>query len=209
MKIRLTESQYKRLLNEDNQSFIDGTVRFKNIGNKVDKAIAKLFIMMYEEGNFTPNLSYLRSSNPYFYDPHFRKIIDYIALTLFVTKEESILLAHNYSSVMWDKIREASENNDITILVGEPLQFFGKYVYPTTVLYNGYVTGMADGIIECYATDTNNFKEKIDSGLYELEGSTDTIDYDSFSIDWELEQDYTHETIQDEDIELDRVIIKV
>jgi hypothetical protein len=209
MKIRLTESQYKRLLNEDNQSFIDGTVRFKNIGNKVDKAIAKLFIMMYEEGNLTPNLSYLRSSNPYFYDPHFRKIIDYIALTLFVTKEESILLAHNYSSVMWDKIREASENNDITILVGEPLQFFGEYVYSTTVLYRGYVNGSGLGNIECYATDVNNFKEKIDSGFYELEGSTDTIDSDSISIDWELDKDFTYENIQNEDIELNRIIIKV
>jgi hypothetical protein len=208
MKIRLTESQYKRLLNEDNQSFLDGTVRFKNIGNKVDKTIAKLFLMMYKEGNLTPNLNYLRSSDPYFYDPHFRKIIDYIALTLFVTKEESILLAHNYSSVMWDKIREASENNDTIILVGEPLQFFGKYIYPSTLMYDGFISGTGVGNIECYATDTNNFKEKIDSGLYELDGP-DRIDYNSYSIDWSLDKDFTYENIQNEDIELNRIIIKV
>ena len=47
MKIRLTESQYSRLLKEDDKDFLDGMVNFKTIGNKVNFAIAKLFNMSF------------------------------------------------------------------------------------------------------------------------------------------------------------------
>ena len=48
MKIRLTESQYKRLLSEDNKSFLDGQVNFRNIGNKVDGFVAKCFEYIFK-----------------------------------------------------------------------------------------------------------------------------------------------------------------
>ena len=43
MRIKLLESQYNRLLKENDKDFLDGTVNFKEIGNKVDKFIIKCF----------------------------------------------------------------------------------------------------------------------------------------------------------------------
>ena len=39
MKIKLTESQYNKLLLENDKDFLDGKVKFPNIGNKVNKFI--------------------------------------------------------------------------------------------------------------------------------------------------------------------------
>ena len=52
MKIRLTESQYKRLLNEDDKSFLDGDVDFTNIDNKVTPVIAKIFMVLKYQKSF-------------------------------------------------------------------------------------------------------------------------------------------------------------
>ena len=63
MKIRLTESQYKRLLKEDDKEFLDGDVDFANIDNKVTPVIAKIF-MMLKNKNFQPNNKYLSYKSP-------------------------------------------------------------------------------------------------------------------------------------------------
>ena len=54
MKIKLTEDQYKRLLVENDKSFLDGKVEFPHIGNVVNKFIVKLFNYLYEKvGTYT------------------------------------------------------------------------------------------------------------------------------------------------------------
>jgi len=209
MKIRLTESQYKRLLKEDDKDFLDGMVNFKTIGNKVNLAIAKLFVMMQREGKFIPNLDYLILSNPILISS-FRDIVKYIILMLSVENSEAILLAHNYSSFLWDKIVIASEKNDPNLLVGEPLQFYGKYKYPITYWWTGYVNGTTSGDLECYATDDDNFTKKIDRGFYDVIANTsEYVDYETSDLEWEPNDDYTFDSISLTDIDLDEITIDI
>lgn len=209
MKIRLTESQYKRLLKEDDKDFLDGMVNFKTIGNKVNLAIAKLFVMMQREGKFIPNLDYLKLSNP-IHSSSFRDIVKYIILMLSVENSEAILLAHNYSSFLWDKIVIASEKNDPNLLVGEPLQFYGKYKYPITYWWTGYINGTTSGDLECYATDDDDFTKKIDSGFYDVIANTNEyVDYETSDLEWEPNVDYTYDSIAQSDIDLDEITIDI
>jgi len=209
MKIRLTESQYSRLLKEDDKDFLDGMVNFKTIGNKVNLAIAKLFIMMQREGKFIPNLDYLKLSNP-IHSSSFRDIVKYIILMLSVENSEAILLAHNYISFLRDKIVIASEKNDPNLLVGEPLQFFGKYKYPITYYWTGYINGTTSGDLECYATDDDDFTKKIDDGFYDVIADTgDYVDYEMSDVDWEPNDDYTFDTIESDNIDLDEITIDI
>jgi hypothetical protein len=209
MKIRLTERQYSRLLKEDDKDFLDGMVNFKTIGNKVNLAIAKLFVMMQREGKFIPNLDYLKLSAP-IYSNSFRDIVKYIILMLSVENSEAILLAHNYSSFLWDKIVIASEKNDPNLLVGEPLQFYGKYKYPITFYWRGFMTGYSDGDLGCYATDEDDFTRKIDEGIFELmENSDSDIDYDMGNINWDPDDDYTAASIESDGIDLDEIVIDI
>jgi hypothetical protein len=206
MKIRLTESQYKRLLKEDDKDFLDGMVNFKTIGNKVNLAIAKLFVMMQREGKFIPNLDYLKFRDP-IYSNSFRDIVKYIILMLSVENSEAILLAHNYSSFLRDI---ASEKNDPNLLVGEPLQFYGKYKYPITYWWTGYVNGTTSGDLECYATDDDNFTKKIDSGFYDVIANTsEYVNYEISDLEWHPDVDFTFETIESDNIDLDEITIDV
>ena len=209
MKIRLTESQYKRLLKEDDKDFLDGMVNFKTIGNKVNFAIAKLFVMMQREGKFIPNLDYLKLSNP-IHSSSFRDIVKYIILMLSVENSEAILLAHNYSSFLWDKIVIASEKNDPNLLVGEPLQFYGKYKYPITYWWTGYVNGTTSGDLECYATDDDDFAKKIDDGFYDVIANTsEYVNYEISDLEWHPDDDFTFETIESDNIDLDEITIDI
>jgi hypothetical protein len=209
MKIRLTESQYSRLLKEDDKDFLDGMVNFKTIGNKVNLAIAKLFIMMQREGKFKISLGYLKLSDPIFSNS-FRDIVKYIILMLSVENSEAILLAHNYSSFLRDKIVIASEKNDPNLLVGEPLQFYGKYKYPITYWWTGYINGTTSGDLECYATDDDNFTKKIDDGFYDVIANTNEyVGYEISDLEWEPNDDYTFDSISLADIDLDEITIDI
>ena len=209
MKIRLTEEQYKRLLKEDDRSFLDGMVDFKNIGNKVNNAIARLFVLMQKEGKLKIDLKYLSSDNP-FYHSSFSDIVKYIVLMLDIENSEAILLAHNYSSFLRDKIVDASEKGDPNLLIGEPLQFFGKYKYPITYYWTGFITGFSDGNLECYATDENDFTKKIDAGNFEvLKDANDYINYDASDVSWDPDTDYTYDAIQTDDINYDDITIDI
>ena len=209
MKIRLTESQYSRLLKEDDKDFLDGMVNFKSIGNKVNYAIAKLFVMMQKKGKFKPNLEYLKLSDP-IRSSNFRDIVKYIILAFDLENSEAILLAHNYSSFLRDKIVDATEKNDPNLLVGEPLQFFGKYKYPITYYWTGYIYGTTSGDLECYATDDDDFTKKIDGGFYDVIANTEEPVEDEMSeADWEPNDDMTFDSISMTDIDLNEITIDI
>jgi len=210
MKIRLTEEQYKRLLKEDDRLFLDGMVDFKNIGNKVNNAIAKLFVMMQKEGKFKISLDYLKVGDPMYSSQNFRDIVKYIILMLSVENSEAILLAHNYISFLRDKIVIASEKDDPNLLVGEPLQFFGKYKYPITYYWSGYINGTTSGDLECYATDDDDFTKKIDDGFYDVIANTgEYVEYEMSDVEWEPNDDYTFDSVQMGDIDLDEITIDI
>ena len=204
MKIRLTESQYKRLLTEDNKSFLDGQVDFPNIGNKVDKLIAKIFITLKKQ-NITPNLEYLNLNHPTV-SSTFKKIYSEIKLFDVFDDEEIMLLAHNYSSVLWYDIVEATEKNDLNILIGKELEFYGKFKYPIIVAHSGYIYGDSRGFASAYARDYDDFGRKLEDGLVDAEDDPNSgIDYDSGNIDWEPNWDHTFEMLSHSDIDFDNI----
>jgi hypothetical protein len=91
MKIVITESQYRRLITEDNKSFLDGMVDFPNIKNVIDPFIAKIFVTLKNDESLIPNLSYLSTniSN----DP-FKKIVREIMTLTEFTEGECVVLTH-------------------------------------------------------------------------------------------------------------------
>jgi hypothetical protein len=208
MKIRLTESQYKRLLTEDDKSFLDGIVDFPNIGNKVDKLIAKIFITLKKQ-NITPNIDYLKLQHPLI-SSAFKKIYNEIKLFELFSDNEVILLTHNYSSVLWDDVVEATEKNDINILIGKELEFYGNFKYPIKVSQTGYISGDSDGYVSAYAKDSDDFVRRIEDGSVDgYDDPNSNIDFDSSYVDWEPNWDYTFEVLRDSDIDFDDIELDI
>lgn len=207
MKIRLSESQYRRLLVEDDKSFLDGMVDFRNIGNKINPYIAKLFVTLYQRG-FAQGDNYLKLSEPQL-DPTFRLIYDEIkTMDTNLSKGETILLAHNYN-LYSNEISDAYNNSNPRSLIGLPLKFYGKFTHPITIYHSGYITGYSSGTAEAYATDYDNFIDKFENGEVDTEDSDDMIDYDCGDIDFEPNWDWTSESLDDVEIDDDLIEISI
>lgn len=200
MKIRLTESQYKRLLNEDDKSFLDGVIDFTNIDNKVTPVIAKIF-MVLKNKHFEPSSEYLKLKEP-LVSENFVKIADAIRTISGYQNDEVILLTHNYCSVLWSVIKNTV---DWKSLVGLPLEFYGKMNHPYSVNWTGYLGGYGDGAVSAYATNYEDFKRKIDAGEVEIEDENGEIDYDDRDIQWERNYDYDYDGLDDLEIDLDNI----
>lgn len=193
MKIRLTESQYKRLLTEDDKSFLDGEIDFPNIGNKINRPIALAFMKL----NIEPTVSYLRLNFP---DQNsiFENIKKKLILFLGVTEDEAILLAHNYCSVYPAEISKAKEENDYSSLIDLPLEFYGLFRYPTIVYHTGYISGSSDGVAQRYSKNYEDFINKIEEGDVDLESIDNSpIDHDVEYIDWEPNWDGSYDYLND------------
>ena len=201
MKIRLTESQYKRLLNEDDKSFLDGVIDFTNIDNKVTPVIAKIFMVLKNKGFIPVNDNYQRLKNP-IESPNFRKIADPIRTISGYQNDEVILLTHNYCSVLWSVIKNTV---DWKSLVGLPLEYYGKMNHPYSVNWSGYLSGWGDGNVSAYATDYEDFQRKIDDGDVEIEYENGEIEYDDGDIQWERNYDYDYDNLNSLDFDLDSI----
>ena len=208
MKIRLTESQYKRLLKEDNKDFLDGMVNFKNIGNKVDKSIAKLFSVVQKGDNYVPNIDFRKIIDTPMRNDSFNKIVKRFQELMGYTNAEAILLGYNYTK-MYDEIVSANETGNWESLIGKPLEFYGKFTHPITVYHTGYVTGYSGGYAETYATDYDNFIQKLDSGEVETNDSGGDIDYDCSDIHFEYDWGNTSENLHYIDIDDDMIEIDI
>ena len=84
MRIKLLESQYNRLLKENDKDFLDGTVNFKEIGNKVDKFIIKCFNFIRKR---YPNFKQLRD---------IPMISKKVAQDLAIPNAVSLVICYNY-----------------------------------------------------------------------------------------------------------------
>lgn len=200
MKIRLTESQYKRLLNEDDKSFLDGNVDFTNIDNKVTPVIAKIF-MVLKNKHFEPSSEYLKLTIP-LKSPYFAKIAEEIRTLTGYENDEVMLLTHNYSTVL----KEVIENTvDWKSLVGLPLEYYGKMNLPYSVDWSGYVRGYGSGSVSAYATSYMDFEKKIDDGEVEIGYDNGEIEYDDRDIEWERNYDYDYENLSEIDFDLDTI----
>ena len=197
MKIRLTESQYKRLLNEDDKSFLDGDVDFTNIDNKVTPVIAKIF-MVLKNKNFEPSSDYLRMKNP-IESQTFRKIEEELRTLTGYENDEVILLTHNYSTWLDDDIKNT---DDWKSLVGLPLEYYGKMNHPHSVNWAGYLSGWGNGSVSAYATNYDDFQQRVEDGDVEIDYENGEIDYDDRDIQWERNYDYDYENLEYE-LEID------
>jgi hypothetical protein len=193
MKIRLTESQYKRLLTEDDKSFLGGEVDFPNIGNKINRPIALAFMKLHIE----PDTRYLRLNFPK-QSSIFENIVNKLVLMMGITEDEAILLGHNYCSVYPDEILKAKEENDYSSLIDLPLEFYGLFRYPTIAYYNGYISGSSDGFAQRYSKNYEDFINKIKEGDVDVENvDRSPIEYDTDEIDWEFYWDGTYDYLTD------------
>ena len=211
MKIRLTENQYKRLLKEDDKDFLDGMVNFKNIGNKIDKPIAKLFSMVQKSGKFEPNIDFdlrnLVNTSPMSIDS-FNKIVKRFKELMGYTNAEAILLVYNYIK-MYNEIVSANETGNWESLIGKPLEFYGKFSHPITVYHTGFITGYSDGRAETYATDYDHFIAKFENGDVETTDNGDAIDYECYDLHFETNWDYTQDNLDSVEIDDDMIEIDI
>lgn len=188
MKIKLSESQYNRLLVENDKEFLDGKVEFPHIGNKVNKFIVKLFNYIYKKmGRFT------RSNS--------REIRNIITRDFGLTNAEAELLGHNYAT-----FSASDEVSDFSSYLGEPLEFYGELKFNTRIPMQAYISGTMDGYVTGHATSVDDFIEQLKDNTWE-DIDTDWVDdIESYPEDgeWEIDTDYAVDRITDEIIDLQR-----
>lgn len=109
MKVKLTESQYNRLLTEDTGE------DWGRVSKTVNAFIVRLFKKIRDK---IQNGGLKMNSD----------IVDFIVNDLALTQEEAIILAHNFK-VMVDYHSE----QDIDELKGKPMEFMGVWKIPTHI----------------------------------------------------------------------------
>lgn len=213
MKIRLTENQYKRLLKEDDSDFLDGNVNFRNIGNKIDRTISKLFCNLVKSGKYSPNeltTENLKSGTPN-QKPTFRRLTKRIIELGGYTQSEAILLVYNYVKLC-EEFDLGSDNLIIGCdkIIGLPLEFYGKFSHYVNVEYSAYVSGWSSGSGEFYTTSYNDFKDQWENGDVNVTDNDDgNIDYECYDLYWEPNWDATYDNLPDQDFDEDEIHVDI
>jgi hypothetical protein len=209
MKIK---NQYKRLLKEDDSDFLDGNVNFRNIGNKIDKPIAKLFCNLMKNDKYLPNgmtTENLKSGEPS-NNSQFSIIKNRIMELGGYTHSESILLLYNYIK-LYEEFDLGSNNLMIGCdkLIGTPLEFYGKFSHYANIQHTAYVSGWSTGSGEFYTTSYDDFIDKWENGEVEIIDTGDNIDYECYDLYWETNWDYTYDNLADQDFDGDEIHIDI
>lgn len=205
MKIRLTEYQYNRLLKEDDDSYLDGTYGFPNIGNKIDGFIAKLFVQLNKEG-YSANDEFTKgdnNSNP-FQNAYFGKVQNRIKLLMGYSSIEAVLLTYNYLITYWNEVDTAIKDEDISSLIGKPLTFYGELKHTCDTAYSGYVSGHGKGVVSSYATDIDDFIDKVSDGYVEIDIGDGEIESNNYT-EWEFDSDWSYDMLDNLEIDEDEV----
>ncbi len=211
MKIRLTENQYKRLLKEDDSDFLDGNVNFRNVGNKIDKVISKLFCNLSKNDKYSPNgltTENLKSSTPS-NNSQFSIIKNRIMELGGYNHSESILLLYNYIKLYKECTYEMEHRGHCDYLIGLPLEFYGKFSHYATVQHTAYVSGWSNGSGEFYTTSYDDFIDKWENGEVEIIDTDDNIDYECYDLYWETNWDSTYDNLADQDFDGDEINIDI
>ena len=179
MRIKLRESQYNRLLKENDKDFLDGSVNFKEIGNKVDKFIIKCYNFIRKQ---YPNFNHLRNI------PTFsQKVVQDLAIPNAV----SIVICYNYL-LLWDKIDPKNYEGDLSEFLGEPLEFYGVFELAEEIPMRGYLSGYQMGKYTGYATSEEDFLDQLEDGEYynyDVDYD-DYVDYDRGDVEWDVDEGY-------------------
>lgn len=109
MKVKLTESQYNRLLTEDTGED----------WGRVSKTVNAFIVRLFKEIRDKIQKGGLKMNSD---------IVDFIMNDLALTQEEAIILAHNFK-VMVDYHSE----QDLNELLGKPMEFMGVWQIPTHI----------------------------------------------------------------------------
>ena len=202
MRVKLTEEQYNRLLKENDKDFLNGTVNFKEIGNKVDKFIIKCF--KYLKRQYT-NFKQLRDVSRYA-----KNLSEDMSLPFPV----SLIICYNYY-LLWNKTNPSYYEGDFSEFLGEPLEFYGHWVYNDEIPLRGYVNGYQSGKYEGYATNQEEFLDQLENGeYYNYDVIGNFVDFDASYIDWEIDDgyvdDFLYQRIDDQDREdlIDNIVLK-
>ncbi len=176
MRIKLRESQYSRLLKENDKDFLDGNVNFREIGNKVDKFIIKCYNFIRRQ---YPNFKQLRDI------PMYSKKI---SQDLAIPNAVSLVICYNYY------LLDISENyeGDLSEMLGEPLEFYGEFEIAEEIPMRGYLSGYQIGKYTGYASNEEEFLDQLEDGEYYNYdiNHNDYVDYDGMDIDWEVDDGY-------------------
>ena len=179
MRIKLRESQYSRLLKENDKDFLDGSVNFKEIGNKVDKFIIKCYNFIRKH---YPNFNHLR------YIP---TVSQKVAQDLAIPNAVSLVICYNYL-LLWDKLDPKNYEGDLSEMLGEPLEFYGEFELSEEVPMRWYLSGYQMGKYTGYARNEEEFLDQLEDGEYynyDVDHN-DYIEYHAADIDWEVDEGY-------------------
>lgn len=179
MRIKLRESQYSRLLKENNKDFLDGNVNFKEIGNKVDKFIIKCYNFIRKQ---YPNFIQLRDI------PNYSKKL---SKDLVIPQAVSLVICYNYY-LLWNKLNPENYEGDLSEMLGEPLEFYGEFELNEEVPLRGYISGYQMGTYIGYASSEEDFLDQLEDGEYYDMDVDDGygVEYDGMNIDWEVDEGY-------------------
>lgn len=179
MRIKLRESQYSRLLKENDKDFLDGTVNFKEIGNKVDRFIIKCYNFMRKQ---YPNFKQLRDI------PMWSKKI---SKDLVIPNAISLIICYNYY-LMNNKINPEKYEGDFSEFLGEPLEFYGEFELTEEIPMRGYLNGYQMGKYTGYANSEEDFLDQLEDGEYynyDVDYDGD-VDYDRRDVEWDVDEGY-------------------
>tara|TARA_R110000824_G_scaffold349292_1_gene536143 strand:- start:230 stop:841 length:612 start_codon:yes stop_codon:yes gene_type:complete len=188
MKIKLTEDQYKRLLVENDKSFLDGKVEFPHIGNKVNKFIVKLFNYIHQKvGPYTIHNQ--------------REIRQIMVRDFGLTLAEAMLLTHNYGT-----FSSSGEVDEFSSYLGEPLEFYGQLKFNTRIPMQAYINGTTEGFLLGDATSIDDFIDQLENNNWDDVDTDWNDDVESYPEDaeWEIDVDYAGDRVADEIVDLKR-----
>lgn len=167
MKVKLTESQYNRLLTEDTGE------NWGRVSKTVNAFIVRLFKKIREK---IQNGGLKMNSD----------IVDYIVRDLALTQEEAIILAHNFK-VMVDYHSE----QDLDELLGKPMEYMGVWKIPTHIPTVVELTGRGypDGRVYVMGRTPQEALSTITHGSendFEV-GQMDELDVDSIIDEFDMD----------------------
>ena len=116
-----------------------------------------------------------------------------------------LIICYNYY-LLWNKTNPSYYEGDFSEFLGEPLEFYGHWVYNDEIPLRGYVNGYQSGKYEGYATNQEEFLDQLENGeYYNYDVIGNFVDFDASYIDWEIDDgyvdDFLYQRIDDQDRE--------
>jgi hypothetical protein len=182
MKIKLTESQYNRLLTED-------TGKFGRLTDKVTPFIVKLFKLIEKK---LPPTSPLNIK------------IKFLQDTMALPINEALIVAYTYAQFYKENITNWDN------LIGEPLQFKGIYSFTGDVPMTADMWARGYGPATIYAIGGSKeeaLQKSIDSSAFVVDENSivdDDIDWDTDIENIDVQHDMLSDTLYDASTEQDR-----